>query len=327
MLKNLINRWSLNSLYEGESESPLLRENLDRLKSELTEMINRLSTDSQSIEPLPLIADVQHLQKRVRQKRFFVNCLTVQDTTDELAKSLAGEVQVINSQFNHLLIYFDEYLIGICEDDWAQLMEQDELKGVTFYLNERRQRAQKGLGKDKDILANRLMVNGYHAWGTMYRSITNYIKVPHKGKSLTTGQAYNQLLNGNKELRRSWDKQWDEQSNNIATVLNSLAGFRLDLYAEQGVDEVLSEPLHLNRLSEQSLNAMWLAVERKKAELLPYLDMKKTLLDSDTMDWYDFMAPLQFKGENRNHDHAAQLMVNSFNAVNERYAKFAQIAY
>lgn len=327
MLKNLSDRWSLNSLYRGESQSPLLKDNLAKLKEEIEETISEIAKSKNLIHSYKLINHVQHLQKRVRHKRFFVNCLNVQDITDQRAKALADQVQTINSLFNRLLIYFDAYLLDIPEDKWKSLVARKELKLTKFYLNERRTLAKEGFSPEEKIVVNELMTNGYHAWGKMYRSLTNEIKIPYKGKKLTIGQAYNELLKGNRQIRKSWYEQWDKQSHPIATVLNSLAGFRIDLYRQQGIDNVLLEPLNNNRVSEESLKAMWKAIERKREELLSYLDIKKELLNVDSLKWYDFMAPMQFKSEPIPLDYAANLIVESFHSMSEDMAEFSRKAF
>ena len=81
-------------------------------------------------------------------------------------------------------------------------------------------------------------------------------------------------------------------------ALNSQAGFRLSLYAGRGWDSILWEPLHVNRLRPETLEAMWSAVAAKSSGLLPYLAAKAAYLGLDRMRWADLLAPVGQTGAN-----------------------------
>lgn len=79
------------------------------------------------------------------------------------------------------------------------------------------------------------------------------------------GQAANLLADPDPQLRREvfakYEQAWAQEEELFASVLNRLAGFRLNLYKNRGWDDVLSEPLEINRMRRETLEAMWSAVE------------------------------------------------------------------
>ncbi|PNB76702.1 oligoendopeptidase, partial [Pseudomonas sp. FW305-BF6] len=78
----------------------------------------------------------------------------------------------------------------------------------------------------------------------------------------------------------------------FAKILNHLAGFRLSVYKQRGWDHVLKEPLSINRMSQETLDAMWGAIIDNKAPFVEYLERKAKLLGVEKLSWYDLDAPV-----------------------------------
>ncbi|MDS8908442.1 oligoendopeptidase, partial [Streptococcus pneumoniae] len=78
------------------------------------------------------------------------------------------------------------------------------------------------------------------------------------------GQANNLSSHQDGQVRKeAYDKleaAWSEKEELFAKTLNSLAGFRLQMYKKRGVDNVLEEPLQMNRMKKDTLDVMWQAI-------------------------------------------------------------------
>ncbi|MGI6709758.1 MAG: hypothetical protein ACOX33_11880 [Dethiobacteria bacterium] len=93
-------------------------------------------------------------------------------------------------------------------------------------------------------------------------------------------------------MAEKWEQAWSREAELCASVLNHLSGFRLNLYRHRGWDDILKEPLANNRMSAETLQVMWDAVEKNKDIFVNYLERKKKLLGLEKLSWFDLDAPL-----------------------------------
>src|SRR5699024_6878882 len=133
------------------------------------------------------------------------------------------------------------------------------LQEVAFVLNEYRSRAKKKLSVEQENLINDLGVDGYQGWSQMYDTIVSKmtIDLEENGEvnTYSVGQAANQLNDPDRNVRKTvfnkLEKAWEEQADLFAQTLNHLAGFRLETYKHRNWNELLQEPLELNRMKQE----------------------------------------------------------------------------
>ncbi|UUZ83621.1 hypothetical protein LJK88_07245 [Paenibacillus sp. P26] len=93
-----------------------------------------------------------------------------------------------------------------------------------------------------------------------------------KLSELSAGQAANKMHSPDRAVRQwlfeLWEKEWSEHADYCADALNRLGGFRLKLYERRGWDSVHKEPLAINRMSQETLDAMWGVIERGRISSL-----------------------------------------------------------
>ena len=187
------------------------------------------------------------------------------------------------------------------------------------------------LPAEKENLITDLSIDGYHGWGEMYPSLVSEVKVTFKGEPLSFGQAENRLTDPDRKVREEiffgLEKVWKQKEALFAQVLNHIAGFRLKVYAQRGWHDALQEPLFENRMSADTLKAMWQAVDQQKASLVAFLRAKAKILKVDKLAWYDIEAPL-FENESESfpYDKGANLIIEKFAAFHPRMGEFAKKA-
>ena len=122
------------------------------------------------------------------------------------------------------------------------------------------------------------------------------IELDGEEKELSVGQANNLSSHDNADVRKrsfeALEEAWEEKEDFFASALNHIAGFRLEVYKKRGWDSVLKEPLLRNRMSEETLDAMWGAIGANKEPFVEYLNVKAKMLGTDKMNWYDIDAPV-----------------------------------
>ncbi|MCL4424322.1 MAG: M3 family oligoendopeptidase [Firmicutes bacterium] len=338
MLKELNQTWNLDALFPGGSESSEYAAYLEALERDIGALTQDVSTPSGEAG-IPLwsrrLAIVQDLVIRLRQAAAFVTCLNAQNVKDYKARLLGSRVKQIQANYASALTIMDEQLLKIPEAEWEGLLAGGELRPLAFNLQERRRRAREKLSPDLETLANDLAVDGYHGWSELYDTVVGRmsIPVPENGKTVqvSPGQAANRMSSPDPAVRQqvmaNWEAAWGDVAEFCASALNHLAGFRLNLYHRRGWDSPLKEPLEINRMSRETLEAMWNAVNQNKERLVTYLKRKQKLLGLDQLSWPDVSAPIGRSETKFTYDEAANFIVEQFGRFDPRLAQFAAKAF
>lgn len=334
--------WDLDSLFAGGSTGeafPSFLEQLERDIKALNEALKSTQAPASLEETHALDAVIEQLQSvsaRVLEASSFTECLTAQDQHDKKAVQLSGKVTSLSAQASNLMTLFHNVLFLTPDDVWQAWMEREDIKPIAFVLTEKRNEAREKLAPELESLASDLAVSGYHAWGQHYDTIVANISIPSKDDqgnevNLSVGQAANKLDDGDRDVREAtfeqWEKAWQGTSDYSADTLNALAGFRLKLYENRGWDNVLKEPLDINRMSEATLNMMWQVINKHKPLFVKYMDRKAKLLGVEKLSWCDVDAPLGKSTGETTYDYAAKEIVKQFAKFSPKLADFATHAF
>jgi len=334
--------WDMDRLFPGGSSSPefaaFVEETDKRIRSLLDELRNfgnggkGMPDDRQWLR---WIDSLQQAQARLRQADSFVACLASGQTADRRAAAWMETVQTMNARYRQAGDRFDALLAAVPDGDWQRLMQVPGCAELAYVLSERRTDTRDKLSPELEGLAGELAVDGYHGWGEHYSTIVSSIGIPWEedGReiSLSAGQAANKLENPDPAVRgrmmAEWEHAWTEKEDLCADALNRIGGFRLKLYGMRGWQDVLQEPLRLNRMSRATLEAMWQAVEDAVQPLGRYLSLKAGLLGKDKLDWQDVDASLPSDQQNIPYGEAAELIRSAFSGFSPDLALLAGRAF
>ncbi len=333
--------WNLDVIFKGGSESTEFADHL-KITSKLIELFqskvnnwNLLHTNEDMVFLKELLTDFEQAGQKLRQASAFVGCLQAQNTDDKKSYSLDAAVTSLSASFQTALSAFDNTLTSITDGVWSQILADDFFKELTYSLTERRERAKDKLSKDEEAIISALGVDGYHSWGQLYDLIVGKIKITvtedGEEKQLSVGQAANKFSNPDRNVRQSvfknWEHAWSEQSDYLAKTLNHLSGFRLNVYKKRGWDEVLKEPLAINRMKSETLETMWTVISENKQLLVQYLNRKAKLLGVEKLSWYDLDAPYGKTESKVSYQEGAEFIKENFALFGEKMAAFAEKAF
>ncbi|MFC0557473.1 M3 family oligoendopeptidase [Halalkalibacter alkalisediminis] len=325
--------WDLESIFKGGStseefklfvaETDQLLENLDHLLNE--EMtLDRLEA---------YIHNVQVYMQRSREAGAFISCLTAQDVKDKEAMLWLGKITEQNTQIQNIWGVLEDIMVALSTEEWNRLISRPSLSGVIFNLEERRTQANEKLPPAQEKLAGQLAIDGYHAWGNVYNSAVGRMQIPFEEdgeeKLLSAGQLQNRLNSADRDVReKAFDiseKAWEKEGDLFASTLNHLAGFRLNLYKARGWDSVLKEPLAINRMKEETLDAMWQTITDNKPKLYKFMERKAQLLGVEKLAMHDVHAPLPVEGDTTiSYEDACELIIKHFNTFSPKLASFTE---
>lgn len=339
---NLSQTWDLEVFFPGGSDSPEFASFLASLEEDAQAFQARCvatatpQTAEEAASWATLLDDSQALLNRYIQASAFLSCLGAQNTEDEQAKLLRGRASQLSAVFAAIGSAMDAHLTGMPEAAWQALLALPQVAEVSFRLQEQRRNAQEKLPSEQEALASSLAVNGYHGWGQFYDTIVGRMRIEFEedGKqvALSPGLMANKLGEHDREMRERlwpvWEQAWADEADLCADTLNHLAGFRLNLYRARGWDDVLHEPLRINRMERQTLDAMWAAIDAGKDKVVAYLDRKAKLMNLDQLKWHDTAVPYSVGAPQKiSFDDGAAFIVEHFHRFNPELAEFAAMTF
>lgn len=339
--ENLNQTWDLDVFFPGGSNSAAFAEHLDQLQTDIAALQARLGAtaapkSTAEVESWSgLLESVQDLGQRLRQGGAFVSCLTAQNVKDNQAKLLSGRIKQLSATFASANTILGDQLLQMHDDVFQALIGLPQWAPVAYPLVERRRRAKEKLPTAQEVLINDLSVDGYHGWSELYDTVVGRISIPWEqdGKTvqLSVGQMANRLSNPDPAVRRRamgvWEDAWSKEAELCATALNHLSGYRIQLYKHRGWDSVLREPLDTNRMTPETLEAMWDVIERNKDSVVTFLNRKAKLMGLDALAWPDVSAPVSGATRKVTYEEAAAFIIEHFGRFSPRMAQFAEGAF
>ena len=329
--------WDLDVFFEGGSNSTEFAEHLKSASKEITQFkqeVENWQPVDQASEGTRLASFVEMFDgaaRKVRQAGAFVSCLHAQNTGDKKAGQLKAAVTELSASLQTALTIFDQKLSSFSKTVWDELVQEGLLQELRFVLTERRERAAEKLSEKEESAINALSVDGYHSWGQMYDLLVGNTEINYKDEKLSVGQAANKLSDADRSVRKEifaqWEKAWGEKEDFYAKTLNHLAGFRLNVYKLRGWEDVLKEPLDINRMKKETLDAMWEVISDNKEPFVQFLNQKAKLLGLEKLSWYDLDAPIGSAESKMSYQEGADFIVENFEQFGKEMADFAKMAF
>ncbi|TGB03954.1 M3 family oligoendopeptidase [Halobacillus salinus] len=336
-MQKLSMKWDLDTLFSGGSDSQSLHKYVEQTEEELAnlESLVELYTPPKNTEQtgplLEVVAHIQEVMKRLSEFGAFVSCLSAQNVEDKKAGQWQSKRTEMGARFDNALTAFDQKLVQVDESIFKTMIQQPELKELSFVLNEKREHAKDLLELRQESLINDLSVDGYHGWGQMYDALVGKMTIEYDGEELSVGQAANKLSASDREVRtevfHKLQSAWDQQSDLFSETLNHLSGFRLQMYKRRGWNHVLKEPLDYNRMTETTLNSMWETISDYKSKYKNYLNKKAEMLELEKLSFYDVEAPVGESEQTMSYQEGAEFIVEQFRKFSPKMAEFAEMAF
>lgn len=327
--------WDLETIFAGGSQSPALTEFLAQLATDFT------TFEAQTLpEPLteanqaPWVTSIQTLYDlgaRVEQVSAFVECLVSQDVNDDPALQFEAQVDRFKARLKVLWTQFEACFSRQPQPAWDKLTTETELKAVAFHLNEARELARQKMEPAREALANELATDGYHAWDRLYGVVSGTKEVTFDGQRMSLGQLQNKFVDDPDRVIRQqafelYEAAWGELAKPCALALNYQAGFRLTWYKHRQWQSVLHEPLMDNRLTPDTLEAMWSVVAAKSDTLLDYFAAKAKLFGVEKLSWFDVAAPVGHVTKQFTFEEAAHFVVDTICRLDPYIADYCRLA-
>ncbi|MEC2070372.1 M3 family metallopeptidase [Alkalihalophilus marmarensis] len=250
-------------------------------------------------EVIDHILDLQKLYQSWYQLFEYVICLRSIDTTKEAPQIWLDQVNQVYSIYKIVESQVEIELAGLREQEWKVLRGDKRLAEIRTHLEHGRgKQLSRNQAKGEAIFS--LEADGLHAWGDLHQLAANRISFMLDEDELTAQNALSTIYYGSDRVKRvegikKWKEAWQLEAPLCAKALNHIAGFRLNAYKNQGMESSLEESLHLNRMNEKTLDAMWNTVLQHMEPFYNYIRHKHVLFKEDHLCWTDQFASLPQK--------------------------------
>lgn len=293
-------RWSLDSWFTAFGAPDYIE-----LKTKLVQEVEAMSlrTTALGAEPAAIVSvinDLEALGERLGHLSAYLGCLSADDANDEAVKADEAWMATLHAENSKLYSSLQSVLAALSEHDIAAVLIDPSLKQAEHAVRRMRTEGQQQMKAEMEALAADLNVNGLHAWGRLYDTLTGKMQFD---MTFPDGHVENVEMSRRRALMSEPDrklreaafhagqKPWHDHEVTLAAALNGIAGTRLSLYGKRGIPHFLDTPLFDGAMSRASLDAMLEAIHTHIELPRRALRTAAKLQGTSALHYFDLEAP------------------------------------
>ncbi len=293
-------RWSLDSWFTafGKTDYADFKVALVRDVEALKTRATALSGDTTEI--VSVINAFESLGDRLGHLSAYLGCLSADDANDEAVKADEAWIATLEAENMKLRALLQSALAALSDAAFESLLGDSSLKNAEHAVRRMREEGRHQMKSEMEALAADLNVNGLHAWGRLYDTLTGKMEFamtfPDGHTEMVPMSRRRALMSEpDRRLREATfhagQKPWNDHAVTLAAGLNGIAGTRLNLYGQRGIPHFLDTPLFDGAMSRASLDAMMEAIHTHIE--LPRRALRKAakLQGTSALHYFDLEAP------------------------------------
>lgn len=302
--------WDLTSYFPAPDHP-----DVDRFKQDLEIDLAALQQQAAALDPLGAsnlddwegaLLRAEQLLRRLSHLGSYLGCLTAADATNESFRKSEASFALLSAEGEKLSVEFKRGLKGVDDAAVDTLLLRPALDGCAHYVARLREAAEKTMSLAEEHLSADLGVNGLHAWGRLYDTLSGKLEFDMRWpdgrcERLPIAQRRSLLSNPDRDVRRAaftgGNSAWEQVIDVTGAAINAIAGTRLSLNAHRRVDHFLDVALYQAKITRPTLEAMFTAIHERREVAQKILQIKATAQGTQGVAWYDLEAPLPTDGE------------------------------
>jgi oligoendopeptidase F len=300
---------------------------LDILISSSYETMDRLEHANSYNLTVKLIDEVQETKSLHSELRSISILLVSQDKSNNNHQQFRMNVLSMSSKFHKMMNRFDEFVSKL------PLELMNEIKGshphILHYLLNRKNHLTSKLSYDIEQQIENVSTNSYKAWEAIFNNAYHSPK-----NEQTIHGLYSALTKFNneeekQERRNSLDQILKDRAPQLSITLNSITGYRADLYKARRWVDHKTEALFHNQITAKSIENMWEQVSRRKNLTKLFFNTKRSILQNEDLNWFNItntVTPV-FKKENISLNEAKEILIKAFNEFDSALGHFTELAF
>jgi oligoendopeptidase F len=281
-----------------------------------------------------LAPEISRIRVLLAQLRTYVTCILCIENSNGPAVKAEGALVVAQSNFETTGKPIWMFLDQVGEKFVNRYLASPQTNIERFSLDQSRLLSATLLSEKEEILLSRFKTHGPVLWGDLYNKISGSIRcrvanADGTSQDIGLAQAMGMLRSSSEVVRFSaWQaiqEGWRQHKDACASILNGLAGWRLEetkLRSHTRAQHYLDLPLHLARLSPETLTSMTEAVRRNIS--IPHRAMRALAqgLRKPCLDPWDLLAAAPSPLGLFSFDKAIDLVREAFAHVDPSLADF-----
>lgn len=297
--------WDLTPYFDTFG-SPAYKQFKTALADDLTVLLDELANaPALTAETGDAWADrvnrVEALISRSQHISSYLGCLASADARNEDYSADEAWYSELEASFQKLRHLLSSALGEASEDDFTRLVAHPAMCGAEFHLRQERAVSLKKMSGPEEALAADLSVNGSKAWSRLYFNLVGKLTFELQNADGTTrtvpySQRVSLISGSDRAVRRAAfvgaNKALAEHETTFATALNSLAGERLLLNKQRGIDHFLDVSCRGARLTRTTLDALMEAIRQRQELAREVLRFRTRTAAISDPSFFDLYAPL-----------------------------------
>ncbi|CAM3738093.1 M3 family oligoendopeptidase [Erysipelothrix urinaevulpis] len=323
--------WSLDDLYEDYNTA------FEKDFNTLTNTINTLTEESVNLKTQDDLISFMKLNEdytRLARNLFsFISLNLATNTNDSISNQKYAMIANLVSTTAKPFALFNNFVYKN-KDSITQWIQDDAyLKEHEFLLNEIIARGKHQLSDEIEDVIAKMQINASDAWSKLQSQLTANATIEFNGDTHTLTSIRNFAYDPSQEIRReAYLKElelYKTIEDAVAFSLNSIKGEVNTINDLRGYENSLEKTLQDSRLSKESLDALFVAMNESMPIFRKYLKHKGSLLGHDNgLPWYDLFAPIgQVSNTKYSIEDSKKMIVESFNGFSEDLGALALRAY
>ena len=333
--------WDLSSFFT-EFNGNEMQEFQSKLQDDIRELTKQASgLDALNKDNMEAWSEVfiksEDITARFSHIASYVGCLTACDAKNEEYQQKEAEMSLIGAEASKFEIEMFRAMKEASDDVFEQFEKRPEFRGIKYFLRRMREESKRTMSREKEILNAELSVDGIHAWGRLYDTISGRMEFEMEypdGKTETLPMSHRRSLmeNPDRKIRKAafegGNKAWENMESVAASALNAISGTRLVLNKHRGIEHFLEVALFQAAIKRETLDAMFSAIYENMEVPKRYIKLKAKTMSRDNIAWYDLGAPLDLPDrETFSWEQGREKVRQAFERAYPALGKFAQMEY
>lgn len=340
--------WDNSNIYQNFQDPKInqdikkINDAISYLKTKITffeNLVPQLETKkiSELEESIPLARECYRLILDTRIMIYtlstYANTATSVNSLNYDAKNLSGKTQQLSANIGKVAKPLDLFLLRAPQAYLDNFLNDETVKEANFYLNYAKKEQDFLLSVSEEVLLEGHGVDGYHAWGNLYKEISGAMKVTVEGQQLGLADASNILFGDDAVKRqtayRAINEAWNQSAISSAAVLNALSGWRLENNRSRSKKtelHYLDKSCHTQKITRETLNTLMQTTYEQRHIGQDALKLMAQEMKMETLGPWDILAPYPAKITHKiPFPEAMKMICNAFETFNPDLAKFAQM--
>lgn len=242
----------------------------------------------------------ENLEARAGHVSTYLGMLSSADSTNDAVQAANASFSLVQAELSKLRGELIRALSEATEADFNSWTARGSLVSARWTWARLREEGRKRMDVALEALAADLGVDGIHAWGRLYDTLTGRMEFPMTwpdGRVETIPMARRRALMADPDRAvreaayRDGQAPWVAHQDTLAAALNAIAGTRATLYARRGQPHFLDAPLHDAAMSRATLDALMQAILQHVEIPRRAVRIAATLQKTPGVAYFDLEAP------------------------------------